>query len=401
MMNNKEHNQKQQGAVSLFIVIFTTLLMVVITVSFVQLMSKDQRQATVSDLSKSAYDSAQAGVEDAKRLLILHQACLDGTADPVTLPHCTDIANALTPLPSATQTKCSTIADGGIVAETNHETIIQQTVGDGAEKLDQAYTCVKLAINTGDYLGNLQTGESTVVPLRGVSEFKKVSISWFSQKDITTSGASLTVGFPSSGADVDLPRMGPKWQYNYPALLRSQLIQTGSTFKLDDFNDDLGGGRSNTNTLFLYPSSSGLNDKDFAIDGRYSPSNAPQPIKCKASLASGGYACTVDITLPDPSDGDVAHRQAYLNIEALYNPAHFRIQLKDDSNNIVKFAGVQPEVDSTGRANDLFRRVVSRIILNDKVVYPESALDVDHDLCKTFTVTTNLADYDRGACTNP
>ena len=148
-MNKNVRHEKQRGAVSLFVVIFAALLMTVVTVGFVQLMLKDQQQATSSDLSQSAYDSAQAGVEDAKRLLVLDQSCKAGLAAPSV--NCTAIANALIPVPGTSETTCDTLSKAGLVGSTNDETIIQQSTGDNAAKLDQAYTCVKIAVNTDNY----------------------------------------------------------------------------------------------------------------------------------------------------------------------------------------------------------------------------------------------------------
>jgi Tfp pilus assembly protein PilX len=388
---------RQSGAVSLFVVIFAALLMTIVTVSFVQFMLRDQQQATTNDLSQSANDAALAGVEDAKRLLLLDQSCRDGTA--ASTVNCTVIQNALTPAPGTNETDCDTLSAAGIVGQTNNETIVQQTVGDNAEKLDEAYTCVKIGVNTEDYKKSLAVNQSLLVPITGVSTFDRVEVSWFSRSDVQASTNSTTVDFPTTGPDVSLPRVGTKWQLNYPPLLRTQLIQTGSSFSLTDFDDSQPGNKSNANTLFLYPSLTGTQNKDFALDARKSPTNAPQQIRCEDDFLDAEYVCKTTILLPSPIDGNTANRDAYLRLTALYSGAHFSVKLFNGAEE-VRFNRVQPVVDATGRANNVFRRVKARVELKGDFTYPEAALDVTGDLCKNFTVTDTEDGYSNsGSCT--
>lgn len=374
---------KQSGAVSLFVVIFAALLMTIVTIGFIQLMVKDQKQASSSDLSQSAYDSAQAGVEDAKRLLLLDQSCRDGTA--ASTVNCAAIASALTPVPGQNETECDTLSDAGIVGEANNETLIQQSVGDNATKLDQAYTCVKVGVNTGNYEGRLEANKTTLVPITGVSSFDTVEVSWFSREDVSSSAATPNVTFPYQNGEVNLPRIGDQWQTTAPPLLRTQLVQMGGSFKLSDFDDQAGSG-SNANTLFLYPTPLGTANQSFALDARRSPNNAPQLVHCEDTFTDTSYICTATIALPAPIDGNVANRNAYLRLTALYNGARFSIKLKSGGSDVL-FNRVQPEVDATGRANDVFRRVKARVELRGDFAYPEAAIDMVGDLCKNFTIT--------------
>lgn len=392
-----QKNNKQTGAVSLFVVIFAALLLTVVTVGFVQIMLKDQQQATVNDLSQSAKDAAYAGVEDAKRLLLLNQSCRDNTA--ASTVNCAAITSALTPAPGQNETECNTLSQAGIVGETNNETIIQQNVGDTAAKLDQAYTCVKVGVNTDNYEDDLDVNESTVVPITGVGEFDSVEISWFSRSDVSSTTNDPTVEFPTTGPDVSLPPVGDSWQYNYPPLLRTQLIQTGDSFKLSELDDSQGGNRSNANTLFLYPSATGVENTDFALDARRVPTSSPQQVRCNTTFDDANFACKVTITLPSPIDGNTVNRNAYLRLTALYNGAQFSIKLKRAGAEVL-FNGVQPEVDATGRANDVFRRVKARVKLSGEFSYPEAAIDMTGNLCKNFSVTDREEDYQSlGDCT--
>ncbi|MEP6710675.1 MAG: hypothetical protein ABJA64_03065, partial [Candidatus Saccharibacteria bacterium] len=148
----KYTKKDQRGAVSLFIVVFSALLVTVVTVGFIQIMLRNQQEATTADLSQSAYDSALAGVEDAKRVLVA-----GATLDP----------NA-----------CDSVAKALDASSAGDETKIQQSEGDKA--LSQAYTCVKVERDTDDFAGKGLGGEqqSVVIPLKGQTAFNKVEISW-------------------------------------------------------------------------------------------------------------------------------------------------------------------------------------------------------------------------------
>jgi Tfp pilus assembly protein PilX len=385
--------ERERGAVALFVVVFATLLMIVITLSFVQLMLKDQRQATASDLSQSAYDSAKSGVEDAKRLLLLDQSCRSGTAPGGV--NCAIIKKAID------DGKCNTIA--AVFGNPNDsETVVQQNAGDDA--LQQAYTCVKIVPNTDDYTAVLKLDESNIVPLKGVGSFNSVRISWFTHDDVSTAAASQTVRFPTNGPNVSLPQT-PKWDVDMPSLLRAQLLQVGPNFKLDDFNDAQPGNKSNNNTLFLYPSASGVDTLDFALDTpRRSASAAPQQVRCNPSFIVSEYACTVTLNLPVPLTGNETQRNAFLHLGALYNGARYKIELLNNGS-VVAFDHVQPKVDSTGRANNMFRRVESRVEFKTDFAYPQAAIDLKGDLCKNFVITdkdpgpTDSFGYPTATCT--
>lgn len=383
-----KYRTRESGAVSLFIVVFTALLITVITVSFVRLMVRDQQQASTVDLSQSAYDSAQAGIEDAKRAIIRYQTiCASGDVSA-----CTSLRDKIN------STDCNTgITD--IATVTNGEVKIQQNVGDSA--LDQAYTCVKINLETDDYLGVLQANSSNIVPLVSNQPFNRVLIEWYTSENLQS----------TDSFEVDLEPIGSKnpllsqalWPANRPSLMRVQLAQfsTGG-FTLSDFDDTNASGQSNTNTLFLYPTgitgttSSVLEQASFVgQDNRKTPTGEPVPILCSGNLAQGGYACRAELILPDPIGG--GSRVAYLNLNAIYNKTNYRITLTNNSIDKAKFSGVQPQVDSTGRANDLFRRVQSRVEIADQVdssfAYPDAGVDITGNFCKNFAITDNPSDY--------
>lgn len=212
-MKNIQTAHRESGAVSLFMVIFAMLIITVITVSFLRLMMMDQQQATANNLSQSAYDSAQAGVEDAKRALLRYQQICGSDAAA-----CAQLSTALS------TTECNGgVAIGNIATPVDDgsgrtgEVKVQQTESvDSA--LDQAYTCVKMQLDTLDYIGTLAPGGSQLVPLIGQSDFNTVTVRWFSKDDVSSqSGAVTLLPAPSS----NFMKTQQNWSADTPSVMKS------------------------------------------------------------------------------------------------------------------------------------------------------------------------------------
>ena len=105
----------------------------------------------------------------------------------------------------------------------------------------------------------------------------------------------------------------------------------------------------------------------------------------------------MSLRLPNPIGGG-SDRTAFLRLTPFYNATHFQIVLSNGdpsaAGGIIKFKDVQPIVDSTGRANDMFRRVESRVDLyNTNFPYPDATIDITGNFCKNFAVSNDPATY--------
>lgn len=380
----------QNGAVSIFVVIFAALLVLLVATAFIRIMLQDQQQATANDLSRSALDSANAGVEDTKRAIIRYykSGCnLPTTPAPAV---CTQLKAALEGLPAdGGWTKdCAAVPELlGITKVPNMGFLLKE----GSDNdLDQAYTCIKVQLAPPNYIGSLTPNTSRVIKLQAKEgDPKKIKIDWYAMKD----GQTLNVD-PGTAAAYKLPR---QWPQDRPPVIRAQLLQFRKEFSLSDFDQDM----SYNTTLFMLPSALGVSTTAFSYADH--PRAGSQlgfalPIKCKLPVTGGDrYACSVTIDLPEVNAGEPTDRTAYLKIGQFYSAANtqFRVSMLDASSSPLHFKDVQPAVDSTGRANDLFRRVQSRIdIGTSNIPNPESAVDVSKSLCKIFSVTDSTVEED-------
>lgn len=399
----------ESGAVSIFVVIFSALLITIVTISFIRIMINDQQQATANDLSQSAYDSAQAGVEDAKRALLRYvsvcqndgQAACDALAGSLS----TDTCNAAVRIGDVVGADSVGATSGAGVGEIR----VQQSSSSTDDALDQAYTCVTIDLETADYLGSLSQNESALIPLRGASAYDTVTVEWYSREDLGDATTSTAVSLLGAGTAPKPLRQQSSWPANRPPVLRAQLMQTGSSFSLTDF-DFASNGEANSLAVFMYPTSDAAANTSTSFIARDTRKNSPTaqtpqdaaadtplPVRCQASLTSGGYSCKLSLTIPNPIGG--GNGSEFLRLTPYYAATHFRVTLSSGVTP-VNFNGVQSEIDSTGRANELFRRVVTRVDLTDtNFPYPDAALDLTGNLCKDFAVTDTT--YIAGASCTP
>jgi hypothetical protein len=297
----------------------------------------------------------------------------------------------------------------------NKEMKIQTSLGD--EKLDQAYTCVKVDRTPNEYPGSLDAGSSKIIPLKtGGENFDRIRLSWFAYDDLKkvgiTSRAIALSTTPDWSVAQLLPASNNTWPKNRPSLMRAQLMQVDSSgFTLDSFNktdNTAVPSKSNANTVFLYPTRSAASGSvNFIDDKRQEQDNVSgggrlNTVTCKEDLDAAPpsvYACSIDMVVPEQINATANGRTAYLRLSGLYNATSYSVTLLRGATP-VSFDGVIATIDATGRANDLFRRVESTVELEPiDFPYPEAAVDISGNLCKNFVVTDGASGYSAGSCT--
>lgn len=364
----------------MFLVVIAGSLIALVVASFMRLVIRDQSQASNQDLSQSAYDSAQVGVEDAKRFMQRYaRQCANGYVNST---ECDSMKKQLD------SNDCNALFGDG------KEVVVRSA--DGDESLNQAYTCLKIVKNTADFVGVVTPGSSKIVPLKGVGNFSKIRLSWHSKEDMTTDG---TISLDTVSSD---PRLVTEaaWNRNSnrPAVIKAQYFgYTSAMNELKQLDDNFSKDGNGLDEQIYYPSSNkspaANNSTSLSTSRRLTQDNSGtlkqlSPVQCANNLSNAAYACHVVVSLGHTvKTSDVA----FVRLTPIYKTANFKVELLDDANRVVDFDGVQPKVDSTGRANDQFRRVESRIEFEDQnLPVPDFALQLEDPngvLCKNFWVT--------------
>jgi len=387
-----QYKNNQAGFVSLFSVIFFMLLVSVLTVGFLRLMILEQQQSLDNDLSDSAKASAQSGIEDGKRAILKYQSL--AAIDPLKAQFNTALNS----------TACDSVL--GNAAVTGSLGISSNGNVVGNSQINQFYTCLNVQLNTPDYLGPspLPAGSSDFVPLRPSSgTFDQIKVSWHL---LSTAVGEDGDGQPRALAPgpalmpLNNPLAPPNsWsQLGYPAYLRVQLYGYPNVGVIDR-----AGLTQRSRAVVLVPAAAGpgvvsLGAADATPGVFDSLKVAPTQIACNPSFTSyGSYDCTATLSLPAglPSSGNVY----FLRVTPVYGQTHFRLQMFNSVTGlVVNFNEVQPIIDATGRAADVYRRMQARVRVNATGNLPEFVVESADNICKNEEVSSDPLFYKANVC---
>ena len=394
----------KKGAASFYIVAFSTLILVIIATSFATVILSEASRSENDDLSQSAYDSALAGVEDAKVAFANYRRCVEAGytgAQPTgggTSVSCNDIVWWVQ------HPDCYTVGHvlGKIAKNVNEEVTVgaTYTTSAGGEEsvMNQAYTCVRIDTDLSDYRATLNSDHMTQVIRAGVADggtnsVDRVKISWYSVRADNKSFLKYT-NFRNGRVTFGALNNST---IAVPPTIEVQIVQTATSFTLAQF-DQTESGRTNRGTVYLVPSNSPVSGSSTNFIGAWSGgrnyvsaaqvvktndhrvSNKPFAVYCNPNTGDEFY-CSAEIELPLPIGGNRANDTFMIGVSLPYQKPNtdFSIELICNgggscggtkggtlgADTVVQIKNTQVSIDSTGRANDLYRRVETRLETSD------------------------------------
>jgi len=273
--------------------------------------------------------------------------------------------------------------------------------------MQQYYTCVKIDDTPNDVQGSLSSSKMLKViepkfDTIQASDIVELKIRWYSDKNIENSGFNFA-NFDNTGTDgVTYKGLGQAL-LSAPPTIFVAVIQTSETgFNFGSF-DVSSNGETNRGMVFLTPTENKIragsskannyrgayinnknyinksvlvksNDKTSSIN-----LNLPYVVYCEnpSDMSGNDYACETTIELPNPIGGNRSNDTFRIVLGLPYGAPDTDFSLaflcengKDCNSDegtlegdasVATLRDVQIEIDSTGKANDLFRRVEARL----------------------------------------
>lgn len=329
-VQSHRHNNREAGMVAIMVTLILMIVISLIVLGFAQVSRRNQRQALDRQLSTQAFYAAETGVNDVRDRL--EQALAAGNAI-YAKPDCGPGAGA------AAAFYAPVIAKAQLNTEVKYSCFTVDPSPD---------TLVYSDIGT----------TSTIVPIisGSGSNLSTVRLAW-QTKDNTTTPAN---NCPTTANNVFSTTSN--WLCGY-GVLRVDLVPVDGTYNAATL-------QSRTMTSFMVPvRTGGTNSVAFATGG----GNNRPAVRCTNT------DCNVTIT-------GLSSSQYYMRVSSLYKNVSLRITATDSSG-AVGLQGAQAVIDSTGKAQDVLRRIQVHVPLTESTQrLSDYAIESTDSVCKRFSV---------------
>lgn len=360
--------RNQRGFASIIIALVLILVLSLITVGFAELMRREQRSALDKQLNSQAYYAAESGINQA--VTAINAGYFN-----------TNLAG---------KTSCGPIS-GDPYFSTN-------TVGAST---GSSYPCLLINPTPPNLqYGSIGTTENKVVEFQAVdpnnlsqpAAVNTIEISW----QDANGGTSFA---PASNNCTSLyPAAGGATNWTYTGILRAELIPL----------NNVGGGNgldrtdliNNALTAYLCPdktsSNTSANYDNVSTDSSHNTGSSSGIILNGSCSASGKPRfCNATITNLNGANS-LKEATFFLVLRSVYSPTAVTVTVCSQnctSNDILNISGAQVLVDSTGKAQDVLRRIQVRVPVHNGYSIPSGSQAIQ-SLCKQLQLTPSGGNTD-------
>jgi hypothetical protein len=326
------------------------IIMALITLGFTRVVQREQRQAVDAQLSRQAFYAAETGINVA-----IESSLGSGFSDKTTC----DVSGA--PF------------NGGVVASSSLTSSLSSEEQSSAGLVE--FTCVLIQQNSSDFVfdNDSITSSPQTVPVKPVSPITSIVFEW---RDNNSNGVQTGCN-ASTLANLDFESNAAGW--GKIGALKLDLIGLPSSTPF--VREDLVARQFGA---ILYPcnSATGLSSVNFASSVGNGTYGRIIPVNCQNS---GDYECSLEITGLDTFGPGLNRREMYARFNSIYKDLDMRIEPLAGGAS-VQLEDAQAIVDSTGKANDVLRRLQARVPLYNAYILPQAVLQSQEDVCKLYQV---------------
>lgn len=323
----KRQQASEAGMVSIMVTMILMIIISLLVLGFAQVSRRNQRQSLDRQLSTQAFYAAESGVNDTRNLI--SNALDSGTVIPPK-NSCTDTGNGF------------------------YSSLNKNLTGN------VSYSCVLVNPSPKQLSYNSITQNGTVIPMisGNGANFSEVTIK------LTTKTGSTT---PSNGCKTTITNVftpTTTWTCGY-GVLRFDLVPVTGNKSTADL-------QSQVRTVFAVPFTPNVNaggSYNFASQGNVVRGMACNNTECSITIAG----LSVD--------------KYYMRVQSMYQDVALTMTGRDSNGADATFNGAQIVIDSTGKAEDVLRRIQVHIPSNgdgNKNQLPDNALQSTDSVCKRF-----------------